>query len=109
MRITDYIQRDDLGGDMATLADDIGLEAVRTLYSEWRGCSMTIPTRIPRRSQLRVIASALEAGKQVREIARELNVSERHVQHLIHTQLRHVNPQQMELLPQTPLEGEHDA
>ena len=97
MRISDYMQREDLSGDMATLADELGIDTVRCLYESWRGCVLNVPSRMPKRTMKRYISNAVELGQSVRDMARELNVSERYVQRLLRTV---GNPRQMELFPE---------
>lgn len=84
MHITDYIEREDLGGDMAELADALGLETVRKLFRFWRGCAIYVPSRVPRDTMRRYISAEAQKGRKVRSIARELGVSERYAQSLLH-------------------------
>ena len=97
MRIADYIQREDISGDMATLADELGMDAVRAIYQSWRGCAINVPSRPPKRTIKRYVVAAMLAGRTVRDVARELGVSERYVQHLTHGI---PDPRQIELFPE---------
>lgn len=83
MTIADYMEREDLnGGDLADLADELGIIAARRIFAQWRGCCLNIPNRLPKRTMQRYIVSEIRKGRRLRELARELNVSERYAQRL---------------------------
>ena len=84
MSIADYMEREDLnGGDLADLAEELGIEAARRIFVQWRGCCLNIPNRAPKRTMQRYIVNETRKGRRLRELARELNVTERYVQRIL--------------------------
>ena len=84
MSIADYLEREDLSGDLADLADQLGIEAARRIFDVWRGCCLNIPNRPSKRSIRRYLTQEMRQGRRLRDLARELNVTERYAQRLLY-------------------------
>lgn len=97
MRLADFIEREDLSGDLATIADDIGLDVAKRLFENWRGCVIYVSSRIPKSTMVRYLEYELSQGRRLRDIARELGISERYAQILLWRNENQV--EQLELFP----------
>jgi len=104
LSIADYIEREDLtGGDLADLAEELGIEAARKIFIQWRGCCLNIPNRAPKRTIERYVVSETRKGRRLRDVARELKVSERYVQRILNA-VKRDDTRQMLLFPDAECE-----
>ncbi len=105
MDIYDYIEREDMTGDLAAIADDLGIEVARSIFRSWRGCIITIPSVIPQGVMCHYLQHEHAAGRPPREVARELGITDRYAR-----KLRNAPCKRAVSLPQThTMEGHNGS
>ncbi len=80
--LTNLLEAEDLTGDLRLIADSLGIEAARRMFAEFRGCSLFIPSRVPRAAAVRYVKREAARGRGFKDIARDLGFSARCVQRM---------------------------
>lgn len=73
---------EDLTGDLRLIAEALGIETARRMFAEFRGCSLFIPSRLPRAAAVRYVKREAARGRGFKDIARDLGFSVRCVQRM---------------------------
>ncbi len=90
MKAEQLINLEDCSGDLLLIADALGIDTARAIFTAFRGCNLYIPSTIPRSAVVRYARQEQSKGRRVKDIAHDLQLTERYIRQLL------AEPQQQE-------------